>query len=161
LRGAGADKTFLVFTGATSCHNGYGYPVDICLSTPGSETNWSGRPSNQATWTAGYTKGATQITLSGVANLKVGSPLILDQNDDAADTGNVFVCQKNNMSPPCSLEGNNGATRPNRDQTQIVTVTAINGNTVTFTPGLYMNNWRSSQSPGAWWATSPIAFVGI
>src|SRR3989475_746373 len=37
-----------------------------------------------------------------------------------------------------------------------VRVTAIVGNVLTITPGLYMPNWRSSQSPGAWW-TGPQA----
>ena len=159
LRGSGPDQTFLNFSGANGCHGGYGAWVDICIySTDG---NWSGGPSNTANWTAGYTKGTTQITLSNVANLKVGSPLMLDQVDDPADTGSVFVCSNNGASPPCSLEGNSGATRSNREQSQIVTVTAINGNVVTITPGLYMGNWRSSQNPGAWWATNPINHVGI
>jgi hypothetical protein len=43
-----------------------------------------------------------------------------------------------------------------------VRVTAINGNNVTFTPGLYAPNWKASQSPGAWWGSSlPITGVGI
>ena len=40
-------------------------------------------------------------------------------------------------------------------------MTAINGNQVSISPGLYMPNWGSSQSPQAWWATSPIFGVGI
>ncbi|MDR3642143.1 MAG: fibronectin type III domain-containing protein [Candidatus Doudnabacteria bacterium] len=159
LRGSGADQTVLVFSDGNGCHGGYGAWVDVCIySTDG---NWSGGPSNTANWTAGYAKGTTQITLSGVTNLKIGQPLMLDQNDDAADTGNLYVCQSSGANPPCSLEGNSGATRANRDQSQIVTVTAISGNTVTITPGLYMDNWRAGQNPGAWWATNPIASVGI
>ncbi len=159
LRGSGADQTLLAFSGGNGCHGGYGAWVDVCVTA--SDGNWSGGPSNSANWTTGYAKGATQITLSGVTNLKVGSPLILDQTDDASDTGGVFVCQSTSTSPPCSLEGNSGATRSNRDQTQIVTVTAINGTTVTFTPGLYMANWSSAKTPGAWWATNPISANGI
>ena len=159
LRGSGANQTLLTFGGGNGCHGGYGAWVNICIaSTSG---NWSGGPSNTANWTAGYAKGTTQITLSSVTNLKVGSPLILDQADDAGDTGGVFVCQSKSITPPCSLEGNSGATRSNRDQSQIVTVTAINGNTVTISPGLYMSNWSSAKSPGAWWATNPVASVGI
>src|SRR5215831_7911052 len=88
LRGAGADQTFLVFSNSSGCH---GYSADICVDS--SDTNWPGGPSNSASWTAGYTKGTTTITLSSVTNLKVGSPLILDQNDDAGDTGSKYVCQ--------------------------------------------------------------------
>ena len=40
-------------------------------------------------------------------------------------------------------------------------MTAINGSAVTFTPGLYMPNWRASQNPGAWWSNSlPITGSG-
>lgn len=89
------------------------------------------------------------------------SPLILDQVDDPSDTGSVFVCQDPATAPSCSLQGNttNGQ-RPNRDQVQIVQVVscgtvstegqACNGTNVTITPGLYMANWSSTKSPGAW-----------
>ncbi len=165
LRGAGANQTFLVFTGSTGCH---GYTADVCLDS--GDLNWKLGPSNLANWTAGYAKGATSITLSAVPNLKVGSPIILDQLDDTIDTGAVFVCST--TSPPCSLEGNGGnAARPNRDQFQIAVVSACgtvstpgaacNGTNVTITPGLYMPNWSAASSPAAWWATSPIIGSGI
>ena len=32
-------------------------------------------------------------------------------------------------------------------------MTAISGNNVTISPGLFMPNWRSSQNPGVWWAS--------
>ena len=41
-----------------------------------------------------------------------------------------------------------------RAQAQMVLVTGISGNTVTISPGLYMTNWRASQTPGAWWGIS-------
>lgn len=170
IRGMGADQTFLVFTGGNGCHGGYGAAVDICIYS--SDGNWSGGTSNSANWTAGYAQGSTTITLSSVSNLKVGNPIILDQVDDASDTGGIFVCQSTSASPPCSLEGDNGPVRPNRDQTQIVVVTSCDGNStvghacssganIGITPGLYMPNWSSSHSPGAWWATNPIKNVGI
>ena len=167
LRGAGADKTFLVFTSGIGCHS---LAADVCIT--GADTNWSRGPSNTANWISGFMAGTTKITLTSVTNLKVGSPLILDQLDDASDTGGVFVCQSPATIPSCSLEGNakNGQ-RPNRDQVQIVQVVscgtvsiageACKGTNVTITPGLYMANWSSSKSPGAWWATSAIRSVGI
>lgn len=167
LRGAGADKTFLVFTSGIGCHT---LAADVCIT--GADSNWRGGPSNSANWTAGYAAGTTNITLSSVTNLKVGSSLILDQADDPSDTGGVFVCQDPATIPSCSLQGNatNGQ-RPNRDQAQIVQVVscgtastsgqACNGTNVTITPGLYMANWSSTKSPGAWWATSPISGSGI
>ena len=162
VRGMGADQTFIVFTGTDPCQGTYS---GVCMAS--ADVNWSGGPSNTANWTAGYAKGATNITLSTVANLRVGAPLILDQADDAADTGNLFICEKG-----CSLDENNGnSQRTNRDQTQLVTVTgcgtanafgaACNGTSVTISPGLYMPNWRASQSPGAWWASSPVYNDGI
>jgi len=48
-----------------------------------------------------------------------------------------------------------------RNQRQIVKVTAISGNQVTISPGLYMPNWRSSQSPQAWWPTTVMRRAGI
>ena len=145
LRGAGANQTFLVFSAGSSCNG----PVsDVCFS---GSSNWSGGPNNSANWTGGYSTGSTTITLSSTSNLAVGNHLILDQTDDSSDTGQVFVCGTQGV---CSLEGPAGSTRSSRSQTQIVQVSAINGNTVTITPGLYMPNWSSSKSPGAWWASS-------
>lgn len=167
LQGAGADKTFLVFTSGIGCHS---LATDVCITAL--DTNWRGGTSNSANWTSGYAPGTTNITLSSVINLKVGSPLILDQLDDPSDTGSVFVCQDPATVPSCSLEGNttNGQ-RPNRDQVQIVQVVSCgtastarqtcNGTNVTITPGLYMANWNAAKSPGAWWATSPISGIGI
>src|SRR5690242_12784515 len=167
LRGAGADKTLLVFTSGIGCHT---LAADVCITA--ADSNWRGGPSNSANWTAGYAAGTTNITLSSVTNLKVGSSLILDQVDDPSDTGNIFVCQDPATAPSCSLEGNaSNGQRPNRDQVQIVQVVscgtagttgqACNGTNVTITPGLYMANWSSTKSPGAWWATSPISGTGI
>jgi hypothetical protein len=159
LRGQGANQTFLVFSGGNGCHGGYGSFVNVCITA--SDNNFSGGPSNSANWTAGYTQGTTTITLSSTTNLHANSVLILDQLDDTADNGGFFVCSSNSISPPCSLEGNSGASRANRSQQQIVLVTAVNGNQVTFTPGLYVDNWTGTKSPGAWWATSPITHDGV
>src|SRR6267143_1808893 len=172
LRGAGANQTFLVMSGSGGC-NGQG--ADICIKTPGN--NWYGSPSNTATFTGSgpWPKGTTQITLSNVTNLAVGKIMILDQIDDLTDSGTIYVCeqspsQRPGQSPNCNEDnggtgGDSGAQRGvplnPRGQQQIVTVSAINGNTVTFTPGLYMPNWRPSQSPGAWWDSNPVSRDGI
>jgi hypothetical protein len=167
LRGAGANQTFLVFSNGGGCH---GLVADICLDSV--DTSFVAGPSNTANWTAGYAQGATAITLDNFANLKVGSPLLLDQNDDATDPGNIFNCQSTSTSPPCSLEGNtNNGQRPNRDEFQVVEVVACgtantpgaacNGGNITISPGLYMPNWASGRSPGAWWATGPVSGDGV
>jgi hypothetical protein len=165
LRGAGADKTLLVFnsTAAVGCN---GWWSDVCMHS--ADTNYRGAPSNTANWTAGYTKGSKVITLSSAANLKVGAPVILDQlNDDSSgsndgDNGSIYVCAVSACSDDAG-GGPGGAGRLGRDQVQIVTVTACSpacpnsGTTqVTISTSIYMPNWRSGQKPAAYWATSPV-----
>lgn len=186
LRGAGANQTLLVFTGSTGC---YGITTSICARS--ADLNYNQSPSNTANWTAGYSQGATTITLSAVTNLKVGNPIILDQVDDVSgtqllagnDTGQVFICDAGgtNGTNGCSENGSGnqesgyqrgGGTNAVRDEQQIVTVTQCDGNStvghacasgtnITISPGLRMPNWSATKSPGAWWATSPIQYDGV
>ena len=124
--------------------------------------NWAGGVENSADWTAGYAKGATVITLSNTANLQAGKNfLILDQVDDSADGGDIYNC---GVAGGCVSQGSDGMrTGPGgyRNQRQVVKVTAINGNQVTITPGIYMPNWRASQAPQAWWPTTVMMRAGI
>ncbi len=163
LRGAGPDQTFISFTSEGGCN---GLDADVCVIN--GDSNFSGGPSNVATWTSGYSSGTTSIILGAVtagsiSNLHVGSLLILDQLDDASDNGNMFVCSA--KSSACSQQGTVGNGRPGRGQNQQVTVTSITGSgpwTIGITPGIYAPNWRSSQSPGVWWSGSlPVTGVGI
>jgi hypothetical protein len=158
LRGAGADQTLLVFSSGALCN---GLSGDVCIH--GDDTNWRGGPSNAADWTAGYARGTTVITLSNTTNLSVGKIIILDQLDDTSDNGAIYICDT--TAAGCNDDGPDGgssdAQRVSRAQQQMVTVTAINGNEVTISPGLYMPNWRASQSPGAWWATAPATGIGV
>jgi len=152
LRGAGPDQTFLNFTSGNGC---IGLWTNVCLmNTSGGSSD---SPGTVANWTGGYAKGTTSVTLSTTAGLKVGNMLILDQLDDSnTDTGQIWVCQTNQV---CATEGGAGG-RAGRAQMQFVKVTAISGNTVSFTPGLYMPNWRADRQPQAWWI-DPIRNVGI
>src|ERR1041384_1126539 len=160
LRGAGADQTLIVF-GSNSGITCHGLTANVCMDA--SDTNWPGGTSNTANWTAGYAKGTTVITLASTSNLAVGNFIILDQLDDSSDSGDIFVCET--VALNCNDDGPSGGPsdgqRTNRAQQQLVTVTAIAGNQVTISPGLYMPNWRSGQSPQAWWASSPIKAAGI
>jgi len=160
LRGAGADKTLIVF-GSNTGINCHGLTANVCMDA--SDTNWPGGTSNVANWTAGYAKGTTVITLASTTNLAVGNFIILDQLDDSSDSGDIFVCET--VALNCNDDGPSGGPSDgqgtNRAQQQLVTVTAIAGNQVTISPGLYMPNWRSGQSPQAWWASSPIKGAGI
>jgi hypothetical protein len=156
LRGAGADQTLLVISAPTSCNS---LSADICME--GSDNNWPGGPTNSASWTAGYARGTTVITLSSTSNLAVGKTIDLDQLDDSADNGGIYVCEVGPCNDDGTSGGPSGGQRSGRGQQQLVKVTAINGNQVTISPGLYMPNWRSSQSPGAWWATSQANGLGL
>ena len=169
LRGQGANSTFLVFSGA-----GGGY--NSLISMEGS-TSANGFEENVCDWTGGYSRGTTVITLANcgsttpaagsLGNLKVGSVLILDQVDEAADTGTIWNCATQNV---CANTIQGGEARNNgpavngvslRSHQQGVVVTAINGNQITISPGLYMPNWRSSQLPQAWFATTTITGDGL
>jgi hypothetical protein len=153
LRGAGPDQTFLIFSDGTGC---FGLWADVCLEN--GTNSWGGAPSHSANWTAGYAKGTTQVTLSDTSGLQPGSLLMLDQlNDSETDTGGIWVCEKQGI---CADEGGQ-AGRVGRAQTQVVRVTAVSGNNVMITPGLYMPNWRASLAPGAFWTTSTISNSGV
>lgn len=182
LRGAGPNSTFLVFSGGDFC-NGYG--AFICMA--GSNSGPNGE-NNVCNWTSGYAQGATTITLANcgsttpasgsISNLKVGSLVILDQVDEATDTGTIWNCLAGTV---CAQEGSGSFARTDgpsvggitaRSQNQVVKVTQCDGNStighacssgtnITISPGLYMPNWTSSQSPQAWYATTFINTNGI
>ena len=165
LRGAGPDKTFLVFTGAIDC---VVYQASVCLSgssfsnveNPTNFTNaprGSGGPIHQ--WTAGFSQGTTVLTFDSTSGWAVNQVLILDQFDDTADTGGVFVGDKTQTFIQEGVTGRHcpntfdlgcGSRSGSRLQNEIKIITAINGNQVTISPALYMPNWRASQGPQAW-----------
>ena len=170
LRGAGPTSTILKFTGGACtpwggdvCVTNYGYYVGSPQVQPGG--------SNATTWTAGYSKGATQITVGSASGLSVGQVIILDQANDTTDPGpgKFIVCDANvsnggtcqpSTETPFSAPGRviNGV---NHNQQQIVKITAINGNVLTISPGLYAAQWSSAKSPGVWWAGTAITNDGI
>jgi hypothetical protein len=152
LRGAGPDRTILKFTNVDSCG---GFSADICIK--GADVlaqTWPGRAPEELglvrNWTGGYAQGATQITVDSTAGLSAGMTIVLDQRDNLTDTGGVLI----SSAPNHTLE-NISTGRVGRGQTQWVKITAISGTTLTISPGLYMPNWRASQSPQIWWATGP------
>ncbi|HTW79469.1 MAG TPA: hypothetical protein VME23_08015 [Terracidiphilus sp.] len=167
LRGMGADKTFLVFSATGSCT---GPPGDICVQS-GDGYITTHPPNGFVSWTGGYAKGSTVITLASVPNLVIGNTMVLDQLDDRSDDGAVYVCAF--KGPGCSSQGGGGAQRQGRAQYQVVTVTGCNGSTtpgflcsgtnvaVTIDRGLDMPNWRAEQAPQAWWSSHPASGVGI
>ena len=157
LRGAGPDSTHLIFSGSVGCV----YDTLVCITGPSSINPQP--PQNTANWTAGYSKDTTTITISNKSNLSVGSILYLDQLDDSnTDNGALWVCATGGA---CAEEGDSAIDRPGRSQVQVVQVTSISASacpcTVGISPGLYMPNWRSTQSPGAWWMSNYISGVGV
>lgn len=143
LRGAGPDQTKLTITGtASGCITPSGAGVSMC----GTSTANVGQAGTVHNWTAGYAKGSTQLTFDSVSGWSVGTLIVLDQTDDASDTGNVLVNQTTTYSQEGGSPGRSGP----RSQQQFVRITAISGNVVTVFPAVYMPNWRTSQTPQAW-----------
>lgn len=173
IRGAGANATFLVMynNGSGTC-NGQYTAISLC-----GDSNYYLSPENSATWTAGFSQGATSITLSNSLNIVAGrSTIILDQQDLPTDTGNIWVCAQIS----CGGDGSGGirtsgtcssSVSPNVGfctEQQMVLVTACSpscnnsGSTVvTISPGLYAPNWNPANSTGAWWATTQAYQEGV
>ena len=157
LRGAGADQTLLYFTGVASCQ---GRNAAVCVTGQSVHLNYNSQPGYTANWTAGYSAGTTQITLSSVTGITPGQTLLtLDQQDGPLfDPGGLWVCETPGI---CSDQGNGGSVRLGRAQQQIVLATAVSGNTVTISPGLYLADWNASQNPGAWWGADTASGDGV
>jgi hypothetical protein len=169
LRGAGADQTHLIFTAGGSCGPINGGTTGAFICFPGPNADGTGGQNEAAVdCSAGcLSKGATTMTLgantSGSTRPAVGTIVFLDQIVDGTTTASdrwpdVFTCQTANV---CVEVGNGGAPQTARgsgatarSQSQLVTVTAVNGNSFTFTPAIMMPNWRASQSPHAWWVNA-------
>jgi hypothetical protein len=84
--------------------------------------------------------------------------IVLDQLNDTSDTGDIYVCTSGGV---CTEQGGGGNGRNNRAQRQMVRVINVAGNVLTIDRPLYMPNWRSSQSPQAWWGTSSSALSNL
>jgi hypothetical protein len=166
LRGAGADSTKLIINGvASGCGLGFiDEAVRFCTNTTniGCTASCGGSgPTNSTTWGAGYTQGTTVITIASKTNLAVGSTIFLDQLDDASDgypaTGDWFQCA---FATTCAGEGGNSWGRTDRVNIELHDVTAIEGGAcapncdITIDPPILSNNYRSGQTPGAWWGSS-------
>jgi len=161
VRGAGPKSTYIYITGQTSCN---GWSIGICIGADtgvyfGNSAVLSGG-SNQCAWTAGYAQGTTTITLSNCGSVPPSNTLlVLDQANDSSDTKGIYICDS--YSTGCTGESAanadgrqiNGVTY-SQSQTVWVSnvISAGSGNyTVTISPGVYFNNIRSGQKPGAWW----------
>lgn len=169
MRGAGANSTTLIITTSAGCG---GLGAGICLTS--SDATFGGDsavlpPSGnrQCLWTAGYAQGTTSITLNSCPSPPTsGRTLVLDQANDTSDTGGIYICDGNNGVTNCNGEGAGSPVGRNisgvlHTQTQVTHMTAVSGSgtgpyTVTISPGVYFNNIRTGQAPGAWWNGSVV-----
>src|SRR5579863_5191903 len=143
LRGSGPQSTKLSLSGEAIIAFG--------------EANGNG----SGMWSTGFSQGATSLTMSSPSGptLTAGYLLYLQQCDTGwsgsgcstgsySDNGGLYIC---GLSSVCD---NNGGSSLHRFQQQVVYVTSVTGSgpyTVNFTPGLYMPNWSSSNSPTVSW----------
>ncbi len=145
LRGAGAGRTIITF-------NAHGGSANITI---GEQTvNRVAPPSAQVkNWIGGYSQGSTSITLDSVSGLpSPGHILVLDQLDD-----NVLVDA--DIQEGCDYCGRQSG---ERTMAQYVRIMNVVGNNVTISPGLHMPNWRSGQSPQAWyWNEKDTIMCGV
>lgn len=152
LRGAGASQTTLNFSSDTSC---WGLAADLCIAS--TDQTYPGSPGTVRSWSEGYAKGTTQVTLSSTAGITANqSLLVLDQTNEASDTGNIWNCDT-----ACASEGSSsGGYRSGRAQAQITLATAVNGNVVTIQDPIHMPNYASGRTPQAWVIT-PVKNTGV
>lgn len=165
LRGGGANNTILDFAANSAWYWG---SCDICFlgnydsasdngSPPGfggcagtcTQISWTGTAGSAGT----YTKGATVIDLNATATgLSAGMMLQLVQNDDTALANSYPVCSAVGIN--CSLEGS-GFNIHGTAQRQNVKVVSVSGSgtstQATISPGLFNDNWRTGQTPIAYY----------
>jgi len=145
LRGAGPDQTLLRFSGSADERIRIG------------QSPWDPpAPVTVLGWIAGYDKGTTQLTLDGpVPASQVGGIICFDQLYDGVDVR--LVGASGRQSPSwLSRDGN-------RPLQQCAIATAVDGNTVTISPGLSSPYWRASQAPQLWFMpkSSQVHFSGV
>lgn len=180
VRGAGPMSTYLYMTAGVSC-NAVSGTANICFIASNFQyaqsANVNPGGSNACSWTAGYSQGTTQITINSCGTAPVANEIItLDQADDGADTGGIFICSTYDTVVNCTQKGNSsgqnamgrvisGVQYSEEQQTLITSVVSGSGSgpyVINISPGLYFNNIRSSQTPGAWFPATPsISYAGI
>jgi hypothetical protein len=175
VRGAGPNNTYLYETTPAACYGsttaetcmvGSGYYSGNAAVQPGG--------SHECSWTAGYSQGTTSITLNSCGGTPpVGAILVLDQANDTTDTGGIFVCDTYDSSTNCTVKGEISTNADGRvisgtdySEQELTVIQSVSGSgsgpyTVTISPGVYFNNVRSGQSPGAWWASGNITLDGL
>jgi hypothetical protein len=162
LRGAGGSATYFFVQSLAGCGGiGHGFCMlagDWTYDGAANVLPPSG--TSQCLWTAGYAQGTTSITLSNCGGTPpLNKTLVLDQANDTSDTGGVYMCDGSTSN--CTSQGArnaqgrviSGNLYSNQQVVYTTGVTSLGGGsyTVTISPGVYLTNIRSGQSPGAWW----------
>jgi hypothetical protein len=154
LRGSGADQTILNFTGNVSMS---GLPVTMVANSGYIDL---AAPANTGNWTAGLSKGSTQITLSNVANLSAGDLLWLHQADDGSRVANDVTVGI--TSPAFAYGGTGGGGSSGRHQVEMQRVVSVAGSVVTVSPGIIGCNWTTAKTAkAAWISGAPESGIGI
>lgn len=95
-------------------------------------------------WTAGYTRGTSNITVSSTTGLSVGTIAYLDQSNDNANGETGYGGE--GLCGTCDVQINGLHVKQHTHQ-----VMAISGTTVTIDPPIFDTNWNSSFSPRLLW----------
>ncbi len=108
--------------------------------------------SGTTSWTGGYARGTSAITVASTAGLSVGMIIDLSECDTGysgtpcsgsrVDNGGVYICADD--ASTCSI---NTRSSSNSHQLQKAVITSINGTTLNIAPPLYMMNWDSGLTP--------------
>jgi hypothetical protein len=142
IRGDGPGKTILT-GGSSGC---------ISIGTAPWITEWP----MAVSVTNGYTKGSTNVSVSGTGGLSVGGLMWIEQDNDSA----VFGYGCGGTGSPTS--NSSGRLRDNnRVLGQIVLITAINGNSVTFTPPLNFDFLASHNPQAAGFSSVGPKYFGV
>ena len=184
LRGSGGDptncttSTCINFTGTgVTCGQ---FAAVICgVSSDGSFT--TGPPANTCNWTGGFTQFMDTVTLTNLAGncptsiSASGHTLIFIDGCNTGYSGSActgsavdnlqwFVCADayNSTGPVgCSSNGPDaGGSRPERDELEVHTATAVSGGTITLAEPLVSPNWAAVSNPQAW-IVQPIVNIGV
>lgn len=177
---SGATESSTTVTATTSIPHGYHISDCVGIGGVGGTDSTTGYNSISNTGSCGGYAGWFQITavpssttfqytapVSGLGNS--GGGLV------TADTGGIFVTAVHGATVtqdgtqgrncPSTVNAPNAACATgevsNRAQAEIKKITAISGSQITVAPRLEMTNWRTSQSPGIWWAGGVNQQIGI
>lgn len=161
VNGAGPLSTKITYTGfSQGCGDFRSKAIQMCATNNYGSANY-GSPQHTATWSTGFTQGTSVITLScgaSCTNLEVGGVLFLDQLNDTVGNGvttggypaagDLIQCES---STPCTAEGGGTYQRAGRIHVEVHQVTAYSGSNITIAPPILSPDFRSGQTPGAWW----------